>query len=61
MILRCPNCKHKPLLQASQSTYSYGCGERPDRVLSEYRCPDCETIIRTEIPIIFYKEGKHKQ
>ncbi len=37
--------------------WSYKDG-KPVRIMYQFQCPICGTVLRTELPIIYYKEGK---
>lgn len=59
MEILCPNFHgKKPTVMVLKGySWSYKNG-KPVKILYEFRCLKCGAVIRTELPIIYYKEGR---
>ena len=55
----CPNkhTKGPVVMELTGHSWSYKNG-KPAKLLYQFKCPKCGAVVRTELPIIYYKEGK---
>lgn len=59
MEIFCPthHDKKPTVMELEGYNWSYKNG-KPVKILYQFRCPKCRAIVRTELPVIYYKEGK---
>ena len=55
----CPNqhTKGPTVMKLVGHSWSYKNG-KPARLLYQFKCPKCDAILRTELPIIYFRGGK---
>lgn len=55
----CPNqhTKGPVVMELVGHSWSYK-NDKPTKLLYQFKCSKCGAVLRTELPIIYYKEGK---
>ena len=61
MEILCPNSnahgREPTVMELKGYSWSYKNG-KPAKMLYQFKCPKCDAILRTELPVIYFRGGK---